>query len=40
MDREDWKRRFRERGLVPGGEPDPTVVAEVETSEWQIPAPA
>ena len=30
MEREDWNRRFRERGLVHGGEPDPTVVAEVE----------
>jgi SAM-dependent methyltransferase len=30
MEREDWDRRFRERGLVHGGEPDPTVVAEVD----------
>src|ERR1051326_9147494 len=30
VEREDWNRRFRERGLVHGGEPDPTVVAEVE----------
>ena len=29
-EREDWNRRFRERGLVHGGEPDPTVVAEAE----------
>jgi SAM-dependent methyltransferase len=30
VEREDWNRRFRERGLVHGGQPDPTVVAEVE----------
>jgi SAM-dependent methyltransferase len=30
MEREDWNRRFRERGLVHGGEPDPTVVSELE----------
>jgi SAM-dependent methyltransferase len=30
VEREDWNRRFEERGLVHGGEPDPTVVAEVE----------
>jgi len=30
LEREDWNRRFRERGLVHGGEPDPTVVAEIE----------
>jgi SAM-dependent methyltransferase len=30
VEREDWNRRFRERGLVHGGRPDPTVVAELE----------
>jgi SAM-dependent methyltransferase len=30
MEREDWNRRFRERGLIHGGAPDPTVVSEVE----------
>jgi SAM-dependent methyltransferase len=29
VEREDWNRRFRERGLVHGGQPDPTVVEEV-----------
>jgi len=31
MERDDWNRRFRERGPVHGGEPDPTVVAELES---------
>jgi len=30
MERGDWNRHFRERGLVHGGEPDPTVVSELE----------
>jgi SAM-dependent methyltransferase len=33
VEREDWNRRFEERGLVHGGEPDPTVVSEVERLE-------
>jgi SAM-dependent methyltransferase len=28
VEREDWNRRFLERGLVHGGRPDPTVVEE------------
>jgi SAM-dependent methyltransferase len=30
MEREAWNQRFRVRGLVHGGRPDPTVVEEVE----------
>jgi SAM-dependent methyltransferase len=33
VEREDWNRRFRERGLVHGGQPDPTVVSELDPLE-------